>query len=65
MPVSMRERKIKGKTVFQVVEPDGSVVKTHKTRAEARAHVQGRNLGEMRSKDRKSIPAAPKRRRKK
>jgi hypothetical protein len=64
MPASMKERKIKGKKVFDVVA-DGKLVKRHKTRAKAVAHVQGKNLGELRSKGRKGVPPAPKRRKRK
>jgi hypothetical protein len=60
----MKVRKIKGKNVFDVVA-DGKLVKRHKTRAKAVAHVKGKNLGEMRSKGRKGIPPAPKQRRRK
>jgi hypothetical protein len=65
MPVKMRVHKIKGKTVYDVVEPSGKLVKRHSSRAKAVAHVQGRNIGEMRSEGRKDAPPKPRKKKRK
>jgi len=64
MPVSVKKRKRKGKTVFAVVEPDGNVIATHRSKARAVAQVQAINLAEQRKKGRKGIPPKPKKRKK-